>query len=232
MDPLEEQEQEIEVLQSIYPDEIEVYSKTHFSIRLELETPSDRKHALLLIVRYPEQYPEVVPTLDVHVCESVNEEEEDEDEDEDEDENKFVSLAESIEFEKADLNVLLGKMKEEAEMNIGFPSVFGLAALLRDEGEALFQQKLDVAQKKYDDELLAKEAEEQKKFHGTKVTKESFNAWRDKFRTEMQIELKDKERVESMHNGKMSGREIFERGLAGNEDDLVELAESVAKVEV
>lgn len=232
MDPHEEQAQEIEVLQSIYPDELTVISEKHFTIRIALETASDRKHALLLSVRYPDQYPEVVPQLDLHVAEEEVEDVE-EDSDEDDDDEKFVSLSEVIELERSDLAVLVGKLNEEAELNLGLPSVFGLAALLRDEAELLFQQKVDAAQKKYDAELLAREQEEQKKFHGTKVTKESFNEWRNSFRKEMKIEERDQERFEKMHNGKMTGREIFEKGLAGDEnDDIAELADGVGKVEV
>lgn len=229
MDPQEEQQQEIEVLQSIYPDELDLISPTHFTIKLALDTPSDRKHSLLLDVRYPPAYPEEVPNLDLIASAEELEELDSDDED---DSQKLLHLAELIEFEKADLSILHDKLDEEAEMNIGIPSVFALAALLKDEAEMLFVHKLDVAQKKYDKNLLAQEAEEQKKFRGTKVTKESFAQWRESFRKEMNFELEDKRRFEAMHNGKMTGREIFEKGLAGEIDEDYDLVESVAKVAV
>lgn len=229
MDPAEEQEQELEVLRSIYPDELEEISPTHFTIRISLDTETDRKHAMVLDVRYPEQYPEVAPLLDVQaIVEAVSE---DEDLDSDDDE-KFVSLAETIDFEKPDIQQLVTKLNEEAEMNVGIPSVFAVAALLKDEAELLLHQKINNAQKKYDEALLAREAEEQKKFHGTAVTKESFSKWRHDFRAEMKIDEKDVARFEKMHNGKMTGREIFEKGLAGEEDEddnLDDLADAVAK---
>ena len=235
MEPHEEQVQEIEVLRSIYPDELTVLSDTHFTIHLKLETPSDRKHALLLDVKYPKTYPEVAPVLDIHTAEAEDENagfSDDLDEDDDAPE-QYVSLAESIELERPDLAELLQKINEEAEMNIGFPSIFAVAAILKDEAELLFQRKVDLAQKQYDEELLAREAEEQKKFNGTKVTRESFTQWRKKFREEMKIEQRDRELFEKMHNGKMSGREIFERGLAGEfDDELAELPDAVAKIEV
>lgn len=228
MDPLEEQAQEIEVLQSIYPDELEISSPTHFSILVALETPSDRNHSVVLSVGYPPNYPEEIPRLDLKaVCE---EKDQDLDSDSDGDE-KFVPLADTIELEKPDLALLLERLTAEAELNLGMPSVFALVALLKEEAEALFQSKVDHAQKQYDQELLAREAEEQKKFHGTPVTKASFTAWRNKFREEMQLELQDKKRSEAMHNGKMTGREIFEKGLAGVDDDD-DLADAVARVEV
>lgn len=233
MDPLEEQLQEIEVLQSIYPDELEVLSPTHFTIRIGLDTPSDRKHEALLDVRYPPNYPEEVPHLDIHTSvEEVDEEDVDLDEEENSAE-KFVSIAELVEFDKLDIAVLLSKLNDEAEVNLGIPSVFALAALLKDEAELLFQSKMDSAQAKYDQELLAREKEEQKKFHGTKVTKESFAQWRDKFRQERNVEKLDRERYERMHNGKMTGREIFEKGLAeGTDDDIADVEDGVAAVAV
>lgn len=229
MDPSEEQAQEIEVLQSIYPDELELISDTHFSILIKLDTPSDRKHALLLVVRYTPNYPEEIPNLEIL---KVEEEFEELDSDEESDtENQFVPISELTELERADLKILHVKLLEEAEMNLGFPSIFALAALLKDEAEALFVKKVDEAQKLYDRDLLAREAEEQKKFHGTKVTKESYAEWREKFRAEMEFEKKDKLRYEQIHGGKMTGREVFEKGLAGDEDEL-ELAEGASKLTV
>lgn len=226
MDPLDEQQQEIEVLQSIYPDELELLSPSHFTISIALDAPSDRKHWALLEVRYPPNYPEEVPQLDVL---TLMEEEEDLDLDLDLDgDEKFVSLSEQIEFDKQDISTLVAKLNEEAELNLGMPSIFALAALLKDEAELLFQSKLDAAQAKYDRELLAREAEEQKKFHGTKVTKELYSEWRLQFRSEMQIEKKDAERFARMHNGKMTGREIFEKGLAVEaDDDVADLVDAV-----
>lgn len=229
MDPLEEQAQEIEVLQSIYPDELEILSPSNFSILVALETASDRNHSVVLSVGYPPQYPEEIPRLDIK---AIREEEEDHSDSDDDDDEKFVPLADTIEFEKADVALLLERLTAEAELNLGMPSVFALVALLKDEAEAMFQSKVDHAQKQYDQELLAREAEEQKKFHGTAVTKASFTEWRNKFREEMQLELKDKKRFDAMHNGKMTGREIFENGLAGVDDDDEDLADAVARVEV
>lgn len=231
MDYQDEQQQEIEVLRSIYPDELNVLSDNHFTLYTRLDTASDKPHALLLDVRYPACYPEETPKLDLEVVDT-------EDEvqvglDDEEDDAKYVSLAESIGFDKPDLASLLRKLNDEAAVNAGMPSVFSLASMLKEEAELLFQTKLDAAQKAYDDELLAKEQEEQQKFHGTKVTPESFKAWRKAFREEMQIDQKDKERFAKMHNGKMTGREIFESGLAGDvDDDMVELQEAASKLEM
>lgn len=233
MDYKDEQKQELEVLESIYPDELEILSEAHFTIRVALDTETDRKHILLLDVRLPETYPEVVPSLNVEVVEEEIEETYSDLDDDDDDDAKFVSLAETTEFEKEDRTILIARLNEEAELNVGMPSIFAIAAILKDEAELLFQRKVDAAQKAYDEELLAKEAEEQKKFHGTKVTKDSFENWRRIFRAEMKIDDLIREKLEKMHNGKMTGREIFEKGLAGDvDDDLVELTDLTTKLEV
>lgn len=235
MDPQEEQRLELEVLESIYPDELTKYSPTHFSIKLSLDTPSDRKHRLLLDVKYPAEYPEVVPELDIIIPEGEEEEISDEESD-DENENEtrlMLNLSETIEFESSDINQLVSKLIEEAELQVGIPSVFALATQLKDEAELLFQNKLEQTQKKYDEDSLAKEMEEQKKFHGTKVTKDSWNEWRTKFRDEMKVAERDLENFNKMHNGKLSGKEIFEKGLAGDDEDILnDITENVKNVTV
>ncbi|KAG7192684.1 uncharacterized protein KQ657_001465 [Scheffersomyces spartinae] len=239
MDPHEEQQQELEVLESIYPDELTIISESKFQIHINLDTNSERKHALVLEVKFPETYPEVVPELDIEVGNSTAEDEDDdgysEDGDDDDGDDKLVIISETIEFEKADLNLLKSKLNEEAELQVGIPMIFALATTLKDEAEQLFQDKVDTAQKAYDDEMLEREREEQKKFNGTKVTPESFAEWRTNFRAEMKLEEKDKQRFNDMHQGKLTGREIFEKGLAGGEDDddnVNEITENVQNVTV
>ncbi|KAH3678948.1 hypothetical protein WICMUC_001316 [Wickerhamomyces mucosus] len=241
MDFKEEQTQEIEILESIYPDELEIISENQFNITLKLETESERKHSIILNIKYPETYPEVIPIINVELGE-IEEVEDDEDEDsEDEDEfagdeegnggTKLVRLSEQINFEKNDLQILKNKLIDEANEQIGIPSIFTLSSTLKDQSEEIFQKKLDDLQKKYDDELLEREKESQKKFIGTQVTKESFLQWRNKFRLELGINDRIKERLTKLHNGKLTGKEIFEKGLAGDfEDD--ELVVSTEKLSV
>ena len=207
MDPLEEQQQELEVLESIYPDELTKISDQKFSIHIALDTPSETKHTIILHVKYPPEYPEVVPELSLEA--------------EFEDEGpRLGDLGEFVRFELADIRTLLLKIEDEAAAQIGIPSVFALTSQLREEAESLFQAKLTKAQKEYETKLLAQEMEEQKKFHGTKVTKELWTKWRENLRKELKIDEKVAQAYQEMHGGRMTGREIFEKGLAGNEDDL------------
>ncbi|ODQ60635.1 hypothetical protein WICANDRAFT_27657 [Wickerhamomyces anomalus NRRL Y-366-8] len=206
MDYKEEQQQEIEILQSIYPDELEVVSENEYTITLLLDTVSERKHRVILHVKYPETYPE----------------------DEDNDEPKLVLISEQVELDQDDLDEIKSNLMQEAEDQIGIPSVFALASSLKDQAEQVFENKVNAKQKQYDDALLAKEREEQKKFSGTKVTVESFNSWRLKFRAEMGINDRIEKRKKMLHRGKLSGKEIFEKGLAGDDETLEELGGDVA----
>lgn len=222
MDYKEEQAQEIEILQSIYPDELEVESDTSFVINILLDTASDRKHVITLGVEYPETYPEVAPELEVYKGEYQGNDdyEEEEESDSDNEDEKLVIIAETIDFDKEDFTQLRNTLIEEAEEQLGIPSIFALASTLKDQAEQLFERKLTKAQNEYDEALLAKEREEQKKFYGTKTTVESFSEWRLKFRKELKIDERIAERKRQIHKGKLTGKEIFEQGLAGDEDEL------------
>lgn len=250
MDPKEEQEQELEVLQSIYPDELHVISDKSFYIVVKLDTESDRKHGLKLQVKYTPTYPEELPDLTVAVADDeemgFDEEEEYEEEEEEEDDGleegeyglskRVVLIPETVDFDKTDLKSLQDKLYDEANENLGMASIFTLTSLLKDQGEELFRVKVDKAQQIYDGKLLAREQEEQKKFHGTKVTKESYSEWRLKFRKEMGWDVREKQRLESLHRGRMTGKEIFEKGLVDKEyeddddEEVKELSEKVSEV--
>ncbi|KAI5970219.1 GIR2 [Candida margitis] len=231
MDHQEEQSQEVEILQSIYPDELEFLndSQTHFQIRTNLDTDSERKHALYLVVKYPKTYPEVVPDLHIEVAEVEGDREGDSDDagyddDEDEDEEAkqtrlALNMAETIEYERDDLSKLLSKLNEEAEISIGMPSIFTLVTVLKDEAESLFNDKLIAKTNEFERKRNELEKIEQQKFQGTKVTRESYNEWRLKFRQEMKFEEKDQLKMQLMHGGRLTGKQIFERGLAGTEEE-------------
>ncbi|ONH68390.1 Protein GIR2 [Cyberlindnera fabianii] len=174
MDYKEEQQQEIEILQSIYPDELELEDDTHFSITLPLKQ-------LRIVGILPYSQP--------------------------------VVIQEIVEFDKNDINEFEQKLNEEAEEQLGIPSIFALASSLKDMAEQKFESKV----------------EQMQRFHGTKVTPESFGQWRLKFRKEMGIDERLEQRKQAYHRGKMTGKEIFEKGLAGD-DDIEELSVGVKEL--
>lgn len=97
------------------------------------------------------------------------------------------------------------------------------------------------------------EEEENKKFFGTKVTKERFIEWLAKFKVEMaekEKQRKEEEEAEEKKKGggaaksaaaaarneekKMTGKELWERGLAGKEVDVEgeDIVEGVKEIKV
>lgn len=237
MDYSGEQEQELEVLESIYPDELSIITKTypevHFKVDVKLEpqledpTTLNKEHTVSIDFRLPEKYPEEAPMIELEAFEEGQQEEDDEDEEEPEfDEHgnrmssKFQSLPDQINFDSylPELQVLLEEQIEN-DMLLGMQMCFTLISSVKDLCETWFVDQLASLEKQHELELQAREREEQKKFRGTKVTRESYLQWREKFRKELGIDQRDEKRRLDAHHGKMTGRVIFERGLAGDMDD-------------
>ena len=66
----EEQQEEREVLDSIFPEEILDISETEYRITIKLEASQESGEesedpTIILNVRYPEAYPDVAPILDI-----------------------------------------------------------------------------------------------------------------------------------------------------------------------
>lgn len=208
----EDQAEEIEILQSIYPEELEVHDETSFSIHLRLETEAPRQ--LLIDFDYPETYPEeTTPGISITVELTEEEEYEEgrqaEEEQEDTNEPKFTYA-----FTKADCVQLVAQAKEIAEENLGIPSVFTLVSQIKELAEELYDTRIRDQEAERLRLLSIEEEKEQAKFRGTPVTKASFTEWRTKFRAEMGWD-KPKERP----FGRFTGREIFEKGMYTEEDD-------------
>ncbi|KAG9017202.1 hypothetical protein FRB90_001371 [Tulasnella sp. 427] len=209
--------EEFEVLESIYPEELEKLENDviQISVAPEEQIP-DEELRLLLRVEYPEEYPDAIPNLSVTVQEGEM----------------------SAEEEK----ILLKKINESAEESLGMAQTFSVVTTLI-EGIAevatnrVKQKQAAKAKKEADEE----EAERRRK-QGTLVTPESFNTWRLKFNKERQAKKKvqDEEKMREMTNkekeeykkyaGRLTGRQLFERNrdLATSDDTLAEEgAESV-----
>lgn len=239
MEYSEEQEQELEVLESIYPDELSVisgsYPTVHFrvDVRLEpqLEDPGSltREHTICIEFRLPEKYPEESPVIGLEAIEEGQDDEDEEDEEPEFDDNgnrvqgKLQSLPDQIHFDGylPELQVQLEE-QIESDMLLGMQMCFTLISSVKDLCETWFVDQLAALERQHELELQAREREEQKKFRGTKVTSESFLQWRKKFRHELGIDQRDDKRRIEAHHGKMTGRDIFERGLAGEMDDEAE----------
>lgn len=120
--------------------------------------------------------------------------------------------------------------------------IFSLVSTLKDSAELLIQERRTAAQALKEVEAAKAEEEENKRFHGTAVTRESFLEWRGEFRVEMAKKEKQKQeekeaedrrkRGGKVEEKKLTGRQIWESGLAGKvEEDDEEVADAASAVD-
>ncbi|KAF2154606.1 RWD-domain-containing protein [Myriangium duriaei CBS 260.36] len=214
----EDQTEEREVLESIFPDEITDISETEYRISIQLDIPGFDEEAeqpvILLQVQYPEAYPDEAPRLDIQNPPNAA---------------KHPHL--DVQDDKTQL---LESLTSTIEENLGMAMVFTLVTTLKENAEQLIAKRLDAIQAEQDAAKAQAEAEENRKFEGTKVTRDTFLAWRDRFKKEMEEERarREKELEEEMRKKrlpkeerKMTGKELWEKGLAGKTVDEEEEGE-------
>lgn len=123
---------------------------------------------------------------------------------------------------------LLEALQPVIEENLGMAMVFTLVSTVKDSAELLISERQQAVQALKEVEAARVEEEENRKFHGTAVTRESFLAWREIFRGEMEQEeqrareekeLEDRKKRGAKEESKMSGRELWEKGLVGRVEE-------------
>ncbi|KAL4910655.1 hypothetical protein BDW74DRAFT_1196 [Aspergillus multicolor] len=213
----EDQIEEREVLDSIFPDEITDVSDTSYRISITLEAPDNDEQSaeaeppiLILQVSYPEDYPDVAPELELSAPLNAPK-------------HPRLDITE-------DRDRLLEALQPIIEENMGMAMVFTLVSALKESAELLMAERLDAVHAVQEAEAAKAEEEENKKFQGTVVNRESFLEWLDKFKKEMETEERrqkeEKEAEEKKANKKgpakeekkLTGKQLWERGLAGKAD--------------
>jgi hypothetical protein len=183
----------------------------------------DSTAIILLKVEYPPDYPDEAPRLDILAPPNAPK-------------YKFFDIQE-------DKGNLLSSLEPTIEENLGMAMIFSLVSSLKDAAELLISERQKAAQALREVARAKVEEEENRKFHGTPVNRETFLAWRERFRTEMaEEERRRKEELEAeelkkrrgaKEEVKLTGRQLWERGLAGNageedeEGDVDALAEGI-----
>lgn len=204
-------------------------SDSEFRISILLDIINDdgddsEQPTMLLQVKYPEAYPDEAPVLDIIAPPNAAS-------------HPYFSVG-------SDREVLLEGLKDTIEENMGMAMIFTVVSTLKDNAEQLVAERQGAARHEHEQKLLAAEREENKKFHGTPVTPETFKSWRADFRKEMEeARIKDEETEEAAekkrNRGKdtvvpLTGRQLWERGLAGKieEDEDFDMPETMEKLKV
>ena len=205
----EEQKEEREVLDSIFPDEIQDISETEYRVSVTLDVKKQEEDEpdplIILNVQYPEAYPDEAPRLDVTSPPNAP---------------KYQHL--DVQEDKARL---LEALQPTIEESMGMAMVFTLVSTLKDSAELLISERQQAIQAQKDFESAKAEEEENRKFEGEKVTRETFLAWREKFvqeqleeaaRRQAEVEAEEKKKRGKVEEKKLTGKQLWQRGLAGN----------------
>ncbi len=181
-------------------------SETEYRISITLDIPDDEEAAeppvMLLTVRYPEDYPDKAPLLELTAPLNSTP-------------HQYLNIAE-------DKDRLLQELEATVEENLGMAMVFTLVSAVKEAAEQLAVERREAAAKAHEEAVLAAEREENKKFHGTPVNRDTFLKWREGFLKELEETRirEEEERLAEMKKArikepaKLTGKQLWERGLA------------------
>jgi len=194
----EEQQMEMEALQSIYPDELEIIEEEpqwSFKINIESQDPErfpDFAMSSELQFTYTPEYPDSAPLMEVSDYENMDD---------------------------MELQQLIDLMAATAEENLGMAMVFTIITSVQ---EHLTESMERGAREKEEAEERKKqeyEERERKRFEGTRVTVETFLAWKAKFDAE-RAEDRRMKGFDDTIKLKPSGRELFFNDTTMNDSDV------------
>jgi len=190
----EEQEEEWEALEAIYP-ELHKFDTKLLTFTIDLASETDENQlSVSLQIELPEEYPEVPPNCDV------------------------------LDFDNLDPKDCVGIEKfirETCEDQIGeimcFNVISGVQDYLNDLVDEIERRREEAEEKKKQEE----EEAAQKIFIGTRVTVESFLKWKEKFDEELEaMKTADQRAKEAALKGRMTGKTLFLSKKAVDDDDV------------
>ncbi|XP_015228423.1 RWD domain-containing protein 1 [Cyprinodon tularosa] len=208
-DYIEEQRNELEAIESIYPDSFTVLSEepTSFTITVTSDAGENGETVeATLKFTYVAKYPDEPPMWEIYSQENL---------------------------EEGDMEEILTLLKQQAEENLGMVMIFTLVTAVQEK----LNEIVDAMKNRQEEEKLRKEkeAEEAEKvaFQGTVVTIENFLAWKAKFDLEM-AEFRRKKQKEEEQAGKLklTGKQLFETDHNLDTSDIQFLEDGGNNVEV
>ncbi|CAG8486937.1 2915_t:CDS:2 [Scutellospora calospora] len=210
LDYKEEQEQELEVLKSIYPDELEGEGEFRITLIPE-EQDSSTPLVLALRIKYTPTYPEEIPEISLEVLEGS--------------------------LEENEHDKLYTDLTNMARDSIGIAMVFTLSSFLKDSLTTFVIERQEQRKKVEEDRIRKEIEEEQAKFQGTRVTIASFLEWRENFEREIAEREKTTKsltllRKEELRRNKLTGRQLFEQDEALARSDVTFMEEGDVTVDI
>uniref|UniRef100_A0A8C9RNL6 RWD domain-containing protein 1 n=1 Tax=Scleropages formosus TaxID=113540 RepID=A0A8C9RNL6_SCLFO len=201
----EEQRNELEAIESIYPDSSNVARTFTITVTSDAGENEDTIEVTLKFI-YVEKYPDEPPLYEIVSQDNL---------------------------EDSDVEGILTLLQQQAEENLGMVMVFTLVTAVQERlNEIVDQIKSRREEEKRKKEKEAEEAEKVA-FQGTVVTIENFLSWKAKFEQEM-AEIKRKKQKEEEQSGKnkLTGKQLFERDHNLDTSDIQFLEDAGNNVEV
>jgi len=197
----QEQIDELEAIESIYSEEIDNLGDCphRFTIPVKTEDYDEEEgegRLVLIKFTFTTKYPDEKPLVEFEDSENIDDEH---------------------------LDELMDHINTIIEENLGMQMTFSLVSGALDwlnEKNDQIKEDIETARVRKKD---LEDEEERKKLEGTKVTIESFLAWKAEFDEERLAKLDKKER-EKKKSDKLNGRELFLRDATLNDSDIKFLA--------
>ncbi|XP_054477669.1 RWD domain-containing protein 1 [Anoplopoma fimbria] len=208
-DYAEEQRNELEAIESIYPDSFTVLSDDPTSFTITVTSDAGENGEIVeatLKFTYIEKYPDEPPLWEIHSQENL---------------------------EDSDVEDILTLLQQQAEENLGMVMIFTLVTAVQEK----LNEIVDLMKNRREEEKRRKEeeAEEAEKvlFQGTVVTIENFLLWKARFELEV-TELRKRRQKEEEQGGKLklTGKQLFETDHNLDTSDIQFLEEAGNNVEV
>ncbi|KAK3089850.1 hypothetical protein FSP39_007064 [Pinctada imbricata] len=119
----------------------------------------------------------------------------------------------------------------QIEENLGMVMVFTIYTAVQEKLTDLVADRQKRKREEEERKIQEQEAEEQRKFEGTKVTVETFLAWKTKFDAEM-MEMKKIQAQQNIVSKKLTGKEMFLQDNSMIDSDVKFLESEDNSVEV